>query len=135
MKWTEIALLVTTAVAVPILVPGADALAQSRPQTSPGITFSATETAIIVRNAVLSKAVASDPAIVRRVLDEFAKMDTGMTTKRTTAPSPDARPAFDKQTNPDLNRLERASPEGVHDLFQLLKKAAARKPSNRNSNN
>ena len=63
---------------------------------------------------------------ISRVLDEWAKM-------RAAAPGAPARPdgatapsregSFDPRENPDLGDLERAAPEGILDLFRLLKEA------------
>lgn len=111
--------------------------AQTQPPATGEQTFTASETALIARNATLAKAVQHDPALVRRVLNETsqdgaakdnAPKDNAMT-RRMMPASPTTKPLFDGKADPDLSRIERASPEALHDLFQLLKETAAKKGS------
>jgi hypothetical protein len=94
--------------------------------------FSPAERQIIARNALLSSAVGSEPALVRRALDALAKLDEGgmragvVTDGGKGGSSQPKRPGAPSQ-NPDLDRLERASPEALDDLFQLLKQAGRTK--------
>ena len=67
-------------------------------------TFTASEVAVIARNRALAGLVQDNPWVVRRVLDEWAKLNTGA-------------------ADPDLDALERASPEGLLDLLKILKEA------------
>ena len=102
--------------------------------------FTATEVAVIARNAVLTTLVQDNPWAVRRLLDAMAAIETAAAAGNP-APSepgkvgagagglaPDANVALDPQTNPDLDQLQRTSPEAVLDLFKLLKQASPAKP-------
>jgi hypothetical protein len=91
--------------------------------------FTQAEKAVIARNAILRSVVDQDPALVRRVLDALAasEMQTrsalvggGQPATAPVQPDSSAEPS----DNPDLDRLERSSPEALNDLFQLLKQAA-----------
>ena len=87
--------------------------------------FTAAEVAVITRNAVLSTLIQDNPWAVRRVLDALAAVSTtpdGAGKSGSAAPRPDA--ALDPLANPDLDQLQRASPEALLDLFKLLKEAA-----------
>ena len=100
--------------------------------------FTAAEVAVITRNALLSTLVEDNAWAVRRLLDAM----TGM------APSAGGKPLsgapgngaaidgksdltapFDPRSNPDLDQLQRTSPEAVLDLFRILKQAAPAKPA------
>ncbi|MGE0285355.1 MAG: hypothetical protein AB7I42_00610 [Bradyrhizobium sp.] len=92
-------------------------------------TFSREETQVIERNAALARAVRVDPWTVRRLLDAVAKPAGPVV--QSTQPDEDKQPLpateeLDPASNPDLPRLQRASPEAVNDLFQLLKLAGAK---------
>jgi hypothetical protein len=90
-------------------------------------SFTAQEQTIIARNAALSELVGRDPQLVRRVLDAIASAET-----MRAAPSldlSDGKPGGGGQTpdpphNPDLQQLERVSPEAALDLFQRIKRAS-----------
>jgi hypothetical protein len=95
--------------------------------------FSAADRAVIERNEMLRSIVDVEPALVRRVLDALARIDTVQTRSelRQERPRATRRPVaaerpFDEAKNPDLDRLDRSSPEAMNDLFQLLKQAASR---------
>jgi hypothetical protein len=96
--------------------------------------FTATETAVVARNAILSTLIQNDPWAVRHLLDSMAAIEAGTATyglPRSGGPheaAPDAGIALDPRTDPDLDRLQRSSPEAVLDLFQLLKQAGEKKP-------
>lgn len=78
--------------------------------------FSQEEKAVIARNAALKAIVATDPWAVRQFLDLLGEEDDEQ----------DVGTAEEKgSTNPDLDRIERASPEGAHDLLQLIKQAGS----------
>jgi hypothetical protein len=91
--------------------------------------FSAADQQIIKRNATLSQLVKRDPWLVKQVLQAIAAPPRqapetggrqGMTRERGAV-----APVSDR--DPDLQQLERSSPEAAHDLFQLIKKAIAGK--------
>ena len=88
------------------------------PAPAPEPSFSAGDQEIISRNETLRRLKETDPWLVRRVLDELARL-------RPSAGKPEAPPSPD----PDLERL-RTSPEGLNDLFQVLKAAGNKKKQN-----
>lgn len=80
--------------------------------------FSKEEQIIIDRNSSLLDISKSNPWIVRRILDALeaaASSDNDNKSSR--------QPSDDNSKDPDFDRMQRASPEAVHDLFQLLKQA------------
>lgn len=78
-------------------------------------SFTGEELRIIERNAALGAIVSEDPWIVRNIIDALrAEREAGR------LPSTDLDSA-----NPDLDGLERSSPQGAHDLLQLLKRVGA----------
>ena len=85
-----------------------------------GPAFSPAEQAIIARNASLREGVRKDPGAVRRALDTLAADRPAGTRSREGS----VEGLFDEKTDPDLGKLQRASPEAAYDLFQLLKKAS-----------
>ena len=86
--------------------------------------FTAAEVAVITRNAVLAALIQDNPWALRRVLDALAAIST---TRIMGASAPSgAAPAdatIDPLANPDLDQLQRVSPEALLDLFRLLKEA------------
>ena len=102
--------------------------------------FTAAEVAVIARNAVLTTLVQDNPWAVRRLLDAMAAIETAAvaTSPAASAPgkagagaggvAPDGNAALDPRANPDLDQLQRTSPEAVLDLFKLLKQASPAKP-------
>lgn len=80
--------------------------------------FTHEETIIIERNATLLEVSKTNPWIVRQLFDTVEKTQSGQSE---TSPSPSD--SNDNATDPDLDRMQRASPEAAHDLFQLLKQA------------
>jgi hypothetical protein len=101
------------------------------PEAAP--VFTAAEAAVIARNAALSALIQDNPRVVRQLLDALAavKPDTpadGETRRTDDKRSPGGgSEILDPRANPDIDRLQRSSPEAVLDLFQLLKQAGARK--------
>jgi hypothetical protein len=101
--------------------------------------FTAAEVAVIARNTLLTNVVQEHPWIVRRLLDALAAVEAGGAATSSTPGTDSARgkeghspgqaPSIDPKANPDLGQLERSSPEAVLDLFEILKKAQAAKPS------
>jgi hypothetical protein len=88
---------------------------QGVPIGTPSLTRE--ETVIIERNATLSEISKTNPWIVRKLFDAAEKGQSG--------PSENARspsPGNDSD-DPDLDWMQRSSPEAAHDLFQLLKQA------------
>jgi hypothetical protein len=95
--------------------------------------------AVIARNTLLTNVVQEHPWIVRRLLDALAAVEAGGAATSSTPGADSGRgkegrssgqaPAIDPKANPDLGQLERSSPEAVLDLFEILKKAQAAKPS------
>jgi len=81
-------------------------------------TFTHEEIEIIRRNAALSAVVAEDPWLVRQFLDGLFANRRGVDSDKEKPPGPASE-------NPDLDGLERASPEALHDLIQRLKQAAS----------
>lgn len=82
-------------------------------------SFTHEEQIIIDRNASLAEMSKTDPWTLRRLLDtvENAQRSGG-----------DQPPPSSGEGNVDLDhQLERASPEAVHDLLQLLKQAGEKK--------
>jgi hypothetical protein len=108
------------------------ARAQLRGSTDAPPVFSAAERVLIARNEMLRSVVEEEPRLVRRVLDALAAIDDVQTRgalmpgDAQAAPGRPGRPAV-PSNNPDLDRLERASPEAMNDLFQLLKQAGNRR--------
>lgn len=103
--------------------------------------FSAAEQQIIARNVALATLVGSDPWTVRRFLDVLAARSAADTRDAPVAGlAPGAKPAVPARpgkatpgkgsANPDVDDLERSSPEAVHDLFQRLKQAGTAQPKN-----
>jgi hypothetical protein len=84
-------------------------------------SFTREELVIINRNASLQEMSKSNPWMVRRLLDAMEKAEPGSTTSQSPARSDET------SDDPDLDRMQRASPEAVHDLFQLLKQAGEKK--------
>jgi len=109
------------AIGIATALPAAGALAQA------GGSFTAQEQTIIGRNAALSELVDRDPQLVRKALDAIASAET-----MRAAPAldlPNSKPGGRGQTpdpshNPDLQQLERVSPEAALDLFQRIKRAS-----------
>lgn len=90
--------------------------------------FSQEELAIIHRNQSLSKIVKIDPWTVRELLDVVNDgKGRSVQTRQSIAPAPPPRETIDPDADPDLEGMQRASPEAVHDLFQLLKRASQKK--------
>ena len=81
-------------------------------------SFSKEEQIIIDRNSSLLELSKSNPWIVRRILDALEAVTSGDGDNR-----PPPQPSNDAPQDPDFDRMQRASPEAVHDLFQLLKQA------------
>jgi hypothetical protein len=88
--------------------------------------FTRDELTIIARNEALAKVVKDDPWVVRNLLDNIDRAQPPISNQAIETPRPPEPPpnSFDPNENPDVERLQRASPEAVHDLFQLLKQAA-----------
>lgn len=78
--------------------------------------FSAEELEIIDRNETLAKIVLIDPWAVRRFLDALEDYDEDKGDD-ISEPESDA-------SDPDIDRMQRASPEAAHDLLQIIKEAA-----------
>ena len=87
--------------------------------------FTAAEVAVITRNAVLSALIQDNPWAVRRVLDALAAVSTtpNSGSKRPAGSAAPADVTIDPLANPDLDQLQRVSPEALLDLFKLLKEA------------
>jgi hypothetical protein len=123
MRWLAIPLLLASfAISDP-------ALAQLRGSVDVPPQFSAADRAVIARNELLRSVVEQDPALVRRALDALANLDdaqarTDMSSSSSPAAPSTSQPPSAPSSNPDLDRLDRASPEAMNDLFQLLKQAA-----------
>lgn len=77
--------------------------------------FTAEELAIIERNALLKRTVESDPDAVRSFLDAMEETDDASHSDTQEAPS----------DNPDIDRLQRSSPQAAHDLIQIMKQVGA----------
>jgi hypothetical protein len=109
-----------------VTLPAALAVAE-RVDAGTAPEFSSADQALIRRNAALEQLVRRDPVLVRRALDAIAasKAETLPSYSDRSAKLPRPEPAPDPVHNPDLDQLGRSSPEAAHDLFQLIKKAAA----------
>jgi hypothetical protein len=123
---------------IAILMSADPALAQMRDGSAGPPSFSVSERGIIERNAALKWLVESDPWVVRRAIDAMAAIDApsaggaAQPEPRTRGIGPrDPAATIDPLANPDLNRLQLASPEAAYDLFQLLKQAGSGKPQAR----
>jgi hypothetical protein len=125
MRWMAIAM---TVAALAMIAP---ARAQLRGSTDAPPVFSAADQVVIARNKLLASIVEQEPRLVRRALDALAADEVQTRTDlRPGSPRADqGRPGrpHEKSDNPDLDRLERSSPEAMNDLFQLLKQAGARR--------
>jgi hypothetical protein len=125
--------------AVPLTIVALVMIAPVRAQLPTAVNaapqFSAADRVVIARNPMLRSVVEQEPALVRRVLDALAAIESVqprsslMPNDRQPIPSP-GEPAG-TSSNPDLDRLERTSPEAANDLFQLLKQAATRRRTSR----
>jgi hypothetical protein len=107
----------------------APAHAQMRGPTDAAPVFSEAERLVIGRNELLREAVGQEPWLVRRALDQLAEADRVQPRSELVPNSTGAGRsgrAAQPSENPDLERLERASPEAMNDLFQLLKQAGTR---------
>jgi hypothetical protein len=95
-------------------------------------SFTPAETKVIARNELLASIVKEQPLLVRRALDALAVANRQRQIGAPTGPSRDSRlpkaPDGRPSRNPDLERMDRASPEALNDLFQLLKQAGAHRP-------
>jgi hypothetical protein len=89
--------------------------------------FTNDEWTVITRNAALSEVVKENPWIVRNLLDSIDPQRNLKGGEKTQVPSEGPPDSFNPKENPDADSLQRASPEAVHDLFQLLKLAAEKK--------
>ena len=98
--------------ALALVLPAAVAFADLSGQQAPP-QFTPEEIQIIARNASLKAIIEEDPWLVRRFLDAMQAQAGGQA----------APPASAGDSDPDLNRFKRASPEASHDLFQILKQA------------
>jgi hypothetical protein len=87
--------------------------------------FTAAEVAVITRNAVLATLIQDNPWAIRRVLDALASVSTTPNngSKRAVGSAAPADATIDPLANPDLDQLQRVSPEALLDLFRLLKEA------------
>jgi hypothetical protein len=115
--------LAALAIALAVLSEPAAAELRGTPESAPA--FTAPEVVVITRNAVLSALVKDNPWAVRRVLDALAAINTAPNSGGKPAVG-DAAPAdvtIDPLANPDLDQLQRVSPEALLDLFRLLKEA------------
>lgn len=108
-------------------------IAGAQYKTADSSAFSSAERTVIERNVAMMSIVNDHPKVVRRLLDALADLDveTKTTSHSRRSDTPAERPpkAFDPEKNPDVDTLQRASPEAVHDLFQLLKQVKQTKPS------
>jgi hypothetical protein len=96
-------------------------------------SFTPRETRIIDRNEILTSLVHRDPWAVKRALRLLKRADHGES--RTSEiiqmhPAPGDIPrrqpqAIDLKKNPDLDTLNRSSPEAALDLLRLLKQAGS----------
>jgi hypothetical protein len=114
MRWLAIPLILASLAMV------GHAGAQLRGSTDAAPLFSAADRVVIARNEMLRLIIEQDPWLVRRALDVLATIDDVQTR---TAPSGAGRSAG-QSSNPDLDRLERASPEAMNDLLSVLKQAS-----------
>jgi ABC-type sugar transport system substrate-binding protein len=93
--------------------------------------FTAAEKTVIARNPALKSLSRSDPALVRRTLDEIEAAKAAPGTGGRGMPTPDAERREFLQRNPDLLPLEGASPEAINDLLKRIKAAGGGKPQTR----
>lgn len=107
------------------------AIAELRGEPKGVPNFTTDELLVISRNLALSEVVKIDPWVVRRLLDTLDRPSEHRTVSgRATEmqlPVKSSSELFDPKVNPDAERLQRASPEAVHDLFQLIKQAKDKK--------
>ena len=89
--------------------------------------FTTDELLMIWRNLALAEAVKVDPWVVRGLLDSLERPGEHEAVSGRTAEPRLPSELFDHKANPDADRLQRASPEAVHDLFQLIKQAKDKK--------
>lgn len=85
-------------------------------------TFSTADLETIARNETLRRAVEASPWLVHRIL---RRLENPPTAPRSGTPD-DAPPTTrdtDLSRDPDLDSLQRSSPEAAHDLFLLIKQA------------
>jgi hypothetical protein len=108
-------------------------IAEAQYKTVDPSAFSNAERIVIERNVAMMSIVNDHPKIVRRLLNALADLNAGTETtnrsRRSDTPAERSPKAFDPEKNPDVDTLQRASPEAVHDLFQLLKQVKQTKPS------
>jgi hypothetical protein len=112
------------AIGLATALPSVGALAQAGGELRP---FTAQEQTIISRNTALSELVDRDPQLVRKALDAIAAAETMRAGPANDLPNSKPRgigQTPDPSHNPDLQQLERASPEAALDLFQRIKRAS-----------
>ena len=109
--------LAALAIALALLSEPVAAELRGSPEGPP--VFTAAEVAVITRNAVLSALIQDNPWAVRRVLDALAAVSTTPSngSKRAVGSAAPADATIDPLANPDLDQLQRVSPEALLDLF------------------
>ena len=105
-------------IALMLLLAMADGVQADLRGTAIPPTFTQEEMEIIRRNVALAAVVAEDPWLVRQFLDGL------IASRKDGAARQKQKPSGAATENPDLEGLERASPEALHDLIQRLKQAA-----------
>ncbi|MEJ1935814.1 hypothetical protein WDZ92_36940 [Nostoc sp. NIES-2111] len=110
------------------LLLGAGAVLLAGAPAFPATGFTAAEKKVIARNPALKTLSRSDPALVRRTLDEIEAAKASPGTGGRGLPTPDAERREFLQRNPDLLPLEGASPEAINDLLKRIKAAGGGKP-------
>lgn len=119
--------IVQSAILAAALVLSAAAWGQPNNNMHGAPRFTLAEESIIARNDALAEMLAIDPAGVRKIVAAIlvAKQQTAKQSVPTRDRRRDAGAVhIDPLRNPDLDVLQRASPEAAHDLFQLIKRAA-----------
>lgn len=90
--------------------------------TQPAPIFSTAYLQIIARNSTLRSAATTSPWLVHRIL---RVLEGSATLRDSSLPQGDGTSRdIDPAADPDLQALQRSSPEAVHELFLLIKKAS-----------
>jgi hypothetical protein len=93
-------------------------------------SLTSVEREFVSRNPLLVSLQREDPKGFRKVLDLLVAHNEAKQapSRKRRIPLREEGPNLDVTGNPDLQDLQKSSPEAAHELFQVLKQAGALKP-------